>query len=250
MKTRNIIGISVVAAFLALTMFHLSWGQETALKTLFATDIIDRQVYDKQGKDIGEVDDLIVSRMGKVKKVTLDVGGFLGVGEKIIALSFNEVSFQKDGRIDADVTREKADKMPEYNYYNRGLERAYYGQCPYYPFNYPGSEYFYGPFYNQHPARELYAPRVWAYYPNRFLASTVLKRSLIDQRGEIIGKIDDLIIGRDGEVEKLVLSSPEYLTGGKHVTVPFERAGFTPLGVVYDITPEKLKSLPEFPYKE
>ena len=91
---------------------------------------------------------------------------------------------------------------------------------------------------------------MWAYFPDRFLASTVLERSVINDRGEIIGEIDDVIIGRDRKVQKLVLSSQEYLGEDKYVTVPFEPLGFTPLGVVYDITPEKLRSLPEFPYRQ
>ena len=250
MKARRIFGVTLLTVFCVLTMIHLSWAQETNMKPLFASKIIDHQVYDKQGKGIGEVDDLVVSQTGKVKKITLDVGGFLGIGEKIVALPFYDISVQKDGKMGADLTKEKATQMPEYNYYKRGLERAYYGRCPYYPFDYPGSEYFYGPYYNRQPGAQLYAPSVWAYYPNRFLACTVLKRSLIDDRGEIVGKIDDLTIGQDGKVESLVLSSPEYLTGGKHVTIPFERLGFTPLGVVYNITPDKLKSLPTFSYNQ
>jgi hypothetical protein len=91
---------------------------------------------------------------------------------------------------------------------------------------------------------------VWFYFPYRFLASTVIKRTLINDRGEIIGEIDDLVIGRNGKVEKLVISSEKYLGEDKYVTVPFEPLGFTPFAVVYKIPPVELRNLPKFPYKD
>jgi sporulation protein YlmC with PRC-barrel domain len=249
MSLKRIAGISIAIVFFVLAMPGLSWAQERSANTFFAAGIIDRPVYDKQGKKIGEVDDLVVSRLGRVRKVTVDVGELVNMGEKIIALPFDEIGFQKDGKIDTDLTKEKADGMPEYNYTKKGLECVYYGGCPYYPFNYPGSVYFYGPYYHRPPGGQLNPSSVWSYFPPRFLASTVIKRTLINDRGEIIGEIDDLVIGRDGKVEKLVISSEQYLGEDKYVTVPFEPLGFTPLAVVYRITPEKLRSLPKFPYK-
>jgi hypothetical protein len=51
-------------------------------------------------------------------------------------------------------------------------------------------------------------------------------------------------------MERLVISSEKYLGEHKYVAVPFEPLAFTPSAVVYDITPEKLRSLPEFLYKD
>jgi sporulation protein YlmC with PRC-barrel domain len=250
MSRKRIAGVSILVLFCTLAVLHQSWAQERSANTFFATRIIDQPVFDKQGGKIGTVDELVVSRLGKVRKVTLDVGEMVNMGEKIIALPFDEISIQKDGKIDADLTKERADRMPEYNYAKKGLECVYYGGCPYYPSNYPGSSYFYGPYYYRPPGGQLNPSSVWFYFPYRFLASTVIKRTLINDRGEIIGEIDDLVIGRDGKVEKLVISSEEYLGEDKYVTVPFEPLGFTPFAVVYKITPVELRNLPKFPYKD
>jgi sporulation protein YlmC with PRC-barrel domain len=250
MSIKRIAVLCITMVFCPLAMFRTSWALQPASKTLFAAAIIGQQVHDREGEEIGDVDDLVVSRLGKVRKVTLDVGEMVNMGEKIIALPFDEISIQKDGRIVTDLTKERADRMPEYNYAKKGLECVYYGGCPYYPYNYPGSDYFYGPYYYQPPGGQLNPSSVWSYFPYRFLASTLIKRALINDRGEIIGEIDDLVIGRNGKVEKLVISSEKYLGEDKYVTVPFEPLGFTPFAVVYKIMPEKLRSLPKFPYKD
>jgi hypothetical protein len=46
-----------------------------------ASKIIDQAVKNTQGEEVGEVDDLIMSRNGMIKKVILSTGGFLGVGD-------------------------------------------------------------------------------------------------------------------------------------------------------------------------
>jgi sporulation protein YlmC with PRC-barrel domain len=47
--------------------------------------------------DIGEINDVILSRDGKVQAVLVDVGGFLGVGERQVALDMSAVRFVSDG---------------------------------------------------------------------------------------------------------------------------------------------------------
>lgn len=82
------------------------------------------QALDKAGDDwddIGEVNNLIVSRDGSVKAVVVGVGGFLGLGEKNVALKMNELKFLKKSGDDADdyfivINSNKArlEKAPEY----------------------------------------------------------------------------------------------------------------------------------------
>lgn len=46
---------------------------------------------EKEWDDIGEVDDVILNRNGEIEAVILGVGGFLGLGEKDIAVSMSEL---------------------------------------------------------------------------------------------------------------------------------------------------------------
>ena len=71
--------------------------------------------------DIGEVNNLVVGRDGSVRAVVIGVGGFLGIGEKDVALKMNELKFLKKTGDDASdyfiVVKSNKDvlgKAPEY----------------------------------------------------------------------------------------------------------------------------------------
>jgi PRC-barrel domain len=70
------------------------------------------------GQDtIGEVADLIVTPDGRVEAVVVGVGGFLGVGEKSVALAWDSIELaERDGArvILVAATREQLEGMPEF----------------------------------------------------------------------------------------------------------------------------------------
>jgi len=57
----------------------------------------DKSVYNAAGKSIGELKDVLIDKDGKVTALVVGVGGFLGLGEKNVAVDYDFV--QKDGGI-------------------------------------------------------------------------------------------------------------------------------------------------------
>ena len=55
------------------------------------TDWYKQSVYDPSDNKIGEIMDVLVDREGKVTALIVGVGGFLGAGEKDVAVPFNAV---------------------------------------------------------------------------------------------------------------------------------------------------------------
>jgi sporulation protein YlmC with PRC-barrel domain len=55
------------------------------------TDWYKQNVYDPSDNKIGEIMDVLVDKTGKVTALIVGVGGFLGVGEKDVAVSFDSV---------------------------------------------------------------------------------------------------------------------------------------------------------------
>ena len=53
-----------------------------------------QSVYDPSDNKIGEIMDVLVSRDGKAEALIVGVGGFLGMGEKDVAVPFNAVQFK------------------------------------------------------------------------------------------------------------------------------------------------------------
>ena len=70
------------------------------------------------GKEtIGKVSDLVVTDDGRVDAIVVGVGGFLGIGEKRVALAWDSVKFteQDGGRVIlVSATREQLEGMPTY----------------------------------------------------------------------------------------------------------------------------------------
>ena len=68
---------------------------------IYATETEGEIVYsagmETEWDDIGEINDVIVSRDGRVEGVVLGVGGFLGMGEKDVAVSMDQLQFISDG---------------------------------------------------------------------------------------------------------------------------------------------------------
>ena len=52
--------------------------------------------------DIGEVNDVILGRDGTVDAVLVDIGGFLGIGERQVAVDMSALRFVQDSSTDAD----------------------------------------------------------------------------------------------------------------------------------------------------
>jgi sporulation protein YlmC with PRC-barrel domain len=60
-------------------------------KAKTVTDWYKQDVYDRSDNKIGKVDDVLVSDSGQIDAVMIGVGGFLGAGEKDVAVPFTAV---------------------------------------------------------------------------------------------------------------------------------------------------------------
>ncbi len=52
---------------------------------------------DQDWDDVGEISDLVIGEDGQVKAVLTDIGGFLGLGEKTVAVSMEDLVVIQDG---------------------------------------------------------------------------------------------------------------------------------------------------------
>jgi sporulation protein YlmC with PRC-barrel domain len=65
--------------------------QEMPDDYLARQDLIGTNVRNAQNEKIGDVEDVLIDKQGHVKGVVVGVGGFLGLGEKHVALAWNEL---------------------------------------------------------------------------------------------------------------------------------------------------------------
>lgn len=83
-----------------------------------------------------------------------------------------------------------------------------------------------------------------------YRASKVLGSSVVNEAGDTVGKIDEIIVGPDGKAPFVVLSVGGFLgVGNKLVALPYEQMRTDGKKIVLPgATKDSLKSLPEFKY--
>jgi sporulation protein YlmC with PRC-barrel domain len=85
-----------------------------------ASRLIGSSVRNAAGETIGDIDEVVISKDGKVAAVVLGVGGFLGLGERHVAVGFESLQLRPDdaGRMTPtlDVGKEALKTAPEWKW--------------------------------------------------------------------------------------------------------------------------------------
>jgi sporulation protein YlmC with PRC-barrel domain len=94
------------------TYLQRASGDAVALSAYF-----DRDVYNSAGERIGTVSDLIAGPDGRIAAVVIGVGGFLGIGEKEVAVPFSSMQIVRrdnDWHLAIEGTRDALRNAPPY----------------------------------------------------------------------------------------------------------------------------------------
>jgi sporulation protein YlmC with PRC-barrel domain len=109
MKINKLLAVSSIAA---LTMVSAAVAQEKstapARETTATTDKLDLKatwrsskligldIYNRADEKIGDINEILLDKDGKVKAVVIGVGGFLGMGEHDVAVSMDKLKFMEE----------------------------------------------------------------------------------------------------------------------------------------------------------
>lgn len=95
--------------------------------TLGVATLVGTDVKNSAGDNIGEIKDVIVDNSGKATSVILGTGGVLGLGERNVPISWDQMKIARDenGKMTAStaLTKEQIEGMPEYTK-DKGAWRA------------------------------------------------------------------------------------------------------------------------------
>lgn len=79
--------------------------------------VVGRQVRSSAGEDMGRIVDVIIDRSARVRAAVIDFGGFLGVGNRQIAVAWSAIRLpaeDKPGALVVDFTRDQLRVAPTY----------------------------------------------------------------------------------------------------------------------------------------
>jgi sporulation protein YlmC with PRC-barrel domain len=85
-------GTLAAATIIAVSTAHAaSMMKSVPASSKTVSDWYKQDVYDPSNHSIGKIDDVLVSEGGQISALVIGVGGFLGVGEKDVAVPFTAV---------------------------------------------------------------------------------------------------------------------------------------------------------------
>jgi sporulation protein YlmC with PRC-barrel domain len=58
-----------------------------------ASKVVGLSVYNDNNESLGSINDLLMDKGGSIKAVVIGVGGFLGVGEHLVAIPYDKIKF-------------------------------------------------------------------------------------------------------------------------------------------------------------
>jgi sporulation protein YlmC with PRC-barrel domain len=101
--------------------------KEVNAAELRTEDFVGTTVYGADDANVGEIGDVVLGEGDKVDAVIIDVGGFLGVGEKEVAVGMDNLAFMADEDGDrylyTKFTKEQLDAAPAYDEANYAAKR-------------------------------------------------------------------------------------------------------------------------------
>lgn len=89
----------------------------TKTNALSATSLNGTQVVNRQGEDVGHIEDMMIDlSTGRILYMVLSFGGILGIGNKLFAVPFDSLTIdQKNETFVMDVDKERLKNAPGFD---------------------------------------------------------------------------------------------------------------------------------------
>jgi len=82
-----------------------------------ASEIIGLNVKDRTGEQLGEVEDIVIGKDGRVQYIIISHGGVLGIGENMVPIPYKtaEVDVEQDAIVLKNVDKQMLEKAPNFS---------------------------------------------------------------------------------------------------------------------------------------
>jgi len=79
--------------------------------------LIGKNIVNAQDEKVGDINSIYVDKSGAVDSVIVGVGGFLGMGEKEVAIKWSSLNVQDNGdKVTTNLTKEQLKSLPEFKF--------------------------------------------------------------------------------------------------------------------------------------
>ena len=208
--------------------------------------LIDKDIVNANGEKVGTVESVVIDKNGNVKYVIAGVGGFLGMGEKHVALKWDDLKVSEQGdHVAASVTKEQLQALPDYKQPESASSDRIYA-------------YDDAVRMNEYLAEGGIADANTTDVDNDttvtaagLRASDVVGAKVETPNGDNIGEISEVILKQDGSVNGVVVDVGGFLgVGERPVLLNWKDLQFTgvtgDLAVTTTLNKDQLTAFPKF----
>lgn len=212
--------------------------------------LVGRTVRNAAEESIGEITSVVIARDGSVSSVIVGVGGFLGVGQREVAIRWQDLQIRENGAVvHTNVTREQLAALPAYQYApnQRPGVIAFPATLNAPALNAPMAA---APATPATPATAAPVAAA-ALAAGGMSANDIIGSSVRSPANEAIGRVYDILLDRTGAARSLVVSSGGMLgIGDRRVELPYSevrlvREGST-LSIVSRLTAAQIAQVAEY----
>ncbi len=106
----------IISVFLLMAPFSHSLANESIKGAYKVSALVGKPVKNLQGKDLGQIEELVIATNGEVAYAVLSFGGFFGVGDKLFAVPWTALAHSPEGdHLTLDIQPKKLEKAPGFN---------------------------------------------------------------------------------------------------------------------------------------
>ena len=118
-RMKTIVAGCVFAAFAISGAYAATTMMAAPTESWTVTNYYKQAVYDPKNSKVGDIDDVLLDKSGRVTGLVLGVGGFLGAGEKDVIVPFTAVKTTKKNDkwwLTLDETKDDLKSAPGFKY--------------------------------------------------------------------------------------------------------------------------------------
>jgi sporulation protein YlmC with PRC-barrel domain len=211
-----------------------------------AKTLIGRNVKNPQNDTIGEIESVYINADGKVDSVILGVGGFLGMGERLVRVPWKDLQISDNGeKVVANMTKDQLKGMPPYNYRDAKAK----GQV----FTDTG---VYAPAAARDPKATATATESTGDFNahGALSGNALIGAKVYNTSKETVGSVEDVYIDSKGAVDAVIVSVGGFLgVGTRNVAVKWSDIKYGRDGksllLTTGWTKDILKTMPDYKYE-
>jgi len=244
-------------------------------------DLLDKSVRNANGEKIGDIEAVYVTPSGQIDSVIVGVGGFLGMGEREVAVKWSDLKVSPDGKtITSNMTKDSLKALPEYTYKDKSYRGRVFSDTGIYNNERRANDMATARTPSTTSARDTvpadktvvdktadakmdkdravhkdmtkHATRNGFTKTGEMSADALIGATVKNKAGEEIGEIKDLHLNKDGSIKAAVVSVGGFMgIGERNVLMPWSqievaRENDSDLVIRTEASKDSLKAMPEY----